>query len=138
MSPASFFAPRATLLRMSTRHLAAAILLALPAVAAAQASIAGKWTAKFPTQVGDQEYTYDFVAKGSTLTATMKSNLLGDSKADDGTVDGQKFTFTEVGSFMDMPLRFAYACELTSADEAKCTRTLEGVGGEDLVMKRTK
>ena len=68
----------------------------------------------------------------------MKSNLLGDSKAEDGKIDGQKFTFTEVGSFMEMPLRFAYACQITSPDEVKCTRTLEGVGSEDLVMKRAK
>ena len=53
-------------------------------------------------------------------------------------VDGQKFTFTEVGNYMGMPLSFTYACELTSADEAKCTRTLEGFEGEALVMKRSK
>jgi hypothetical protein len=35
-------------------------------------------------------------------------------------------------------LRFAYAWELTSAGEAKCTRTLEGFEGEALVMKRSK
>jgi hypothetical protein len=115
-----------------------ALLLLAPAVALAQGGLAGKWTAKFPTQVGDQEYTYDFTVKGTALTGTMKSNLLGDSKAEDGKIDGQKFTFTEVASFMEMPLRFAYACQITSADEIKCTRTLEGVGNEDLVMKRAK
>ena len=29
--------------------------------------VTGKWTAKFTTQVGEQEYTYEFVAKGTTL-----------------------------------------------------------------------
>lgn len=122
---------------MRTR-LVPAILLALPILVSAQAGPAGKWTSKFATQVGDQEYTYDFTVKGTALTAVMKSNLIGDSKADTGKVDGQKFTFTEVGTYMGMPLSFTYACELTSADEAKCTRTLEGFEGEPLVMKRSR
>lgn len=121
------------------RKLILLTLLVVPVLVAAQAGPAGKWTAKFPTQVGDQEYTYDITARGGAFTVVMKSNLLGDSKADDGKVDGQKFTFTEAASFMEMPLRFAYACQLTSAEEAKCVRTLEGLGGDEpLVMKRTK
>ena len=31
------------------------------------------------TQAGDQEYTYDFVVKGTQLTGTAKGNLLGES-----------------------------------------------------------
>jgi len=136
MSPASFFARRATLARMGKTLLAG--LLAFPLIASAQAGPAGKWTSKFATQVGDQEYTYEFSVKGTELTGSMKSNLIGVSKTEAGKVDGQKFTFVEVGSYMEMPLRFAYACELTSAEEAKCTRTLEGFEGEALVMKRSK
>lgn len=114
-----------------------AVLLA-PVLASAQAGPTGKWTSTFATQVGDQEYTYDFTVKGTDLTGVMKSNLLGNSKTEAGKVDGQKFTFTEVGTYMEMPLRFAYACQLTSAEEAKCTRTLEGSEAEALVMKRSK
>src|SRR5688572_23431860 len=120
------------------RKLLVLAMLAIPVLASAQAGPAGKWTSKFATQVGDQEYTYDFTVKGTELTGSMKSNLIGVSKTEAGKVDGQKFTFTEVGSYMEMPLRFAYACELTSAEEAKCTRTLEGFEGEALVMKRSK
>jgi hypothetical protein len=123
---------------MRTLRLALVLAILVPLTGIAQASIAGKWTSKFATQVGDQEYTYDFTVKGGTFTGAMKSNLLGDSKADDGKIAGQKFTFTEVGSFMEMPLRFAYTCELTSADEAKCSRVLEGFEGEPLVLKRAK
>ena len=136
MSPASFFARRATLAPMRKTLLAG--LLAFPLIASAQTGPAGTWTSKFATQVGDQEYTYEFSVKGTELTGSMKSNLIGVSKTEAGKVDGQKFTFTEVGSYMEMPLRFAYACELTSAEEAKCTRTLEGFEGEALVMKRSK
>jgi hypothetical protein len=120
------------------RKLLVLALLAIPVLASAQAGPAGTWTSTFATQVGDQEYTYDFTVKGTELTGSMKSNLIGVSKTEAGKVDGQKFTFTEVGSYMEMPLRFAYSCELTSAEEAKCTRTLEGFEGEALVMKRSK
>jgi hypothetical protein len=120
------------------RKLLLLTLLAIPVLAAAQGGPAGKWTSTFATQVGDQEYTYEFTVKGTELTGSMQSNLIGVSKTEAGKVDGQKFTFTEVGSYMEMPLRFAYTCELTSADEAKCTRTLEGFEGEALVMKRSK
>ena len=39
------------------------VLLAMAPIAAAD--ITGKWTASFDTQIGKQEYTYDFVVKGS-------------------------------------------------------------------------
>jgi hypothetical protein len=120
------------------RNLLFLALLAVPVLTSAQGGLTGKWTSKFPTQIGDQEYTYDFTVKAAVLTGGMKSNLLGDSKLEEGKIDGQKFTFAEVASFMEMPLRFTYACQLTSADEAKCTRTLEGLATEDLIMKRAK
>lgn len=130
--PTSCYAPP-----MRTPRLALLAVLLAPVLVLGQGGVAGKWTSKFPTQVGDQEYTYEFAVKGTAFTGTMKSNLLGDSKTDNGKIDGQKFTFSETGSYMGMPLTFVYSCQLTSADEAKCARNLEGVGGEDLIMKRT-
>ena len=102
------------------------------------ADVSGKWGATFDTQVGQQVYTFDFVVKGTSLTGTMKGNLLGESKVEDGKVDGQKITFVENGKYMDMPLRIEYAGVMTSADEIKFTRTIVGVGNEDLVAKRVK
>src|ERR1043165_4493915 len=86
------------------------------------ADINGKWTAKFMTQVGDQEYTFDFVVKGATLTGTAKSNLIGDSKLTEGKVEGDKVSFVEIGKYMDMELRIEYSGTVTSNDEIKFTR----------------
>ena len=124
---------------MRTARLAFAAALVAAAIGTVHAAdVTGKWTSKFTTQVGEQEYTFDFIVKGTSLTGTMKGSMLGESKVEDGKVDGQKFTFTENAVFMEMPLRLTYACELTSADELKCTRTIADFGTEDLVAKRAK
>jgi hypothetical protein len=37
------------------------------------ADISGVWAATFDTQVGQQNYTYEFSVKGTELTGSMKS-----------------------------------------------------------------
>jgi hypothetical protein len=112
------------------------VLASLPLVRAAD--VTGKWTAKFMTQVGDQEYTYDFVVKGTTLTGTAKGNLLGESPITEGKVEGDKISFVENGKYMDMPLRIEYTGTVTSNDEIKFTRKIGDFGSEELIAKRSK
>lgn len=115
---------------------ALAFVLTLP-LAVAAADITGQWTASFDTQVGRQEYTYDFVVKGSTLTGKMKSNL-GASDVLEGKVDGDKVTFVEVLRFQDMDIRITYTGTVTSADEIRFTRQVADIATEELVAKRVK
>jgi hypothetical protein len=125
---------------MATRRtfLASAVLvLGLLAVVQA-ADVTGKWTAKFATQVGDQEYTYEFVQKGTTLTGTATGSLTGKSQIAEGKVDGDKISFIENATYMDMPLRFEYTGTVTSNDEIKLSRKLMDFAAEDLVAKRSK
>ena len=125
---------------MATRRtiLASAVLvLGLLAVVQA-ADITGKWTAKFATQVGDQEYTYEFVQKGTTLTGTATGSLTGKSQIAEGKVDGDKISFIENATYMDMPLRFEYTGTVTSNDEIKLQRKLMDFAAEDIVAKRSK
>ena len=125
---------------MATRRtiLASAVLvLGLLAVVQA-ADITGKWTAKFATQVGDQEYTYEFVQKGTTLTGTATGSLTGKSQIAEGKVDGDKISFIENATYMDMPLRFEYTGTITSNDEIKLQRKLMDFAAEDLVARRGK
>ncbi len=81
-----------------------ALLVLVSLVAIRAADITGKWTASFDTQIGKQEYTYDFVVKDSKLTGKMKSNL-GESDVLDGKVDGDKVTFGELLKFEGMEVR---------------------------------
>ena len=123
---------------MKIRFALAAALVVVALILVHAADVTGKWSATFETQVGQQVYTFDFVVKGTTLTGDIKGNLLGESKVENGKVDGQKITFAENGSFMGMPLHLEYVGEMTSADEIKFTRNIEGVGSEELVAKRVK
>ncbi len=124
---------------MTTRRLlsiALLVVLALTGVRAADPS--GRWTATFATEVGEQQYTYEFVVKGTTLTGTAKGNLLGESKITEGKIDGDTITFVENASFMEMPLRIVYTGTMTSADEIAFTRNVADLAMEKLVAKRVK
>lgn len=113
-----------------------ACVLLLP-LAAGAADITGKWTASFDTQIGRQDYTYDFVVKDSTLTGKIKSNL-GASDVLEGKVEGDKVSFVEILHFQDMDIRITYTGTVTSADEIKFTRQVAEIATEELVAKRVK
>jgi hypothetical protein len=119
-----------------TLSIALLVVLALASVRAADPS--GRWTATFATEVGEQQYTYEFVVTGTTLTGTAKGNLTGESEIAEGKIDGDTITFVENSSFMEMPLRFVYSGTMTSADEIEFTRTLMDFAPETLVAKRVK
>ncbi len=125
---------------MATRRMfLASAVLVLGLVAVVQAAdVTGKWTAKFATQVGDQEYTYEFVQKGTTLTGTATGNLTGKSQIAEGKVEGDKISFIENATYMDMPLRFEYTGTVTSNDEIKLSRKLMDFAAEEIVAKRSK
>jgi hypothetical protein len=84
---------------MLTRKLSAVLLaIAFGSTAAGGAAdITGKWTASFDTQIGTQQYTYDFVQKDATLTGKVKSNL-GAGEVLEGRVEGDKVSFADVAS----------------------------------------
>jgi hypothetical protein len=99
--------------------------------------ITGKWTASFDTQIGQQNYTYDFVVKDSVLTGKAKSNI-GEATIQDGKVDGDKVTFVEMLKFQDNDIRIDYTGKIVSADEIKFTRKVGDFATEELVAKRAK
>jgi hypothetical protein len=114
------------------------VLLVLAALAPlGAADITGKWTASFDTQIGKQDYTYDFVVKDAKLTGKMKSNL-GESDVLDGKVDGDKVTFGELLKFEGMEIKITYTGTVVSADEIKFTRNVADFATEELVAKRVK
>jgi hypothetical protein len=113
---------------------AAALAFAHVAVAA---DITGKWTASFDTQIGVQNYSYDFTVKDGKLTGRAKSEN-GDTEIQDGKVDGDKVTFVEMLNFQGMEIRIAYTGKIVSADEIKFTRNVADFATEELVAKRAK
>ena len=113
------------------------VLVVVSMAPMAAADITGKWTSSFDTQIGKQDYTYDFVMKDSTLTGKMKSNL-GESDVLDGKVDGDKVTFGELLKFEGTEIKITYRGTIVSADEIKFTRQVADFATEELVAKRVK
>ena len=123
---------------MTGRRAFIAAVLVLASFGMLQAvDVTGKWTTKFTTQVGEQEYTYEFVAKGTTLTGTATGNLTGKAQISEGKIDGNKISFIENAMYMDMPLRFEYTGTVSS-DELKLSRKLMDFEAEAIVAKRSK
>jgi alpha-acetolactate decarboxylase len=110
--------------------------LLLATAAAFGADIAGKWTAAIDTQIGVQNYTYEFKVDGNKLTGHAKSQF-GDTEITEGKVDGDDITFVENLNFQDQPLRITYKGKL-SGDEIKFTRQVADVASEEFVAKRAK
>lgn len=122
-----------------TRIAVAVLAAALFTFASVHAQdVSGTWTAAFDTQIGQQQYTYEFVVKGTTLTGTAKGNLTGESKISDGKVEGGKISFVENARFQDMELRIEYSGTITNASEIKLSRKIADIATEELVAKRAK
>lgn len=115
----------------------AIVMIALTASMRA-ADLAGTWTAKFVTEVGDQEYTFTFASSAGQLTGTAKSTLLGETKLTEIKVDGDKVSFVENATFQDMPLRITYTGTFSSADDIKFTRVVVEGTLEEAAARRTK
>jgi hypothetical protein len=124
---------------MTVRVLILVVLLgaAVPPLRSQADGIAGKWTASFETQIGNQTYTYEFVVKGSELTGKAKSNL-GEATITEGKVDGDKVTFVELLKFQDMELRITYSGKIASPDEIAFTRQVGDIATEELIARRAK
>lgn len=123
------------------RHLlplvALAALMGSPLLHAQAASVAGTWMATFETQVGEQQYTFEFVVKGTELTGTAKGNLMGETAISDGKIDGTTITFVENANYQGMPLRITYTGTV-SGDEIAFSRNVADFATEALVAKRVE
>ena len=118
-----------------TRLFLPAFLLCLAACANA-AAIDGKWTAAIDTQIGVQNYTYDFKLEGEKLTGTTKSQF-GESKITEGVVKGDEISFVENLDFQGQMLRIVYKGKI-AGDEIKFNRQVGEVASEDFVAKRAR
>jgi hypothetical protein len=116
-----------------TLLLAIALALLAPAFAA---DPAGKWTAAIDTQIGVQNYTYEFKVDAGKLTGKAKSQF-GDVDITEGSVKGDEIAFVETVSFEGQSLRIEYKGKI-SGDEIKFQRKVADFATEDFVAKRAK
>ena len=120
------------------RRLTIAALLLLATARAFAADITGTWKASFDTQIGPQNYTYEFVVKGATLTGKIQSAMGGATEIRQGKVDGDKISFVEVFTYDGNEIQITYTGRVTSNDEIKFTRQVAEFATEEIVAKRVK
>jgi len=123
-------------LAMKVPRLLLASALAALLLAPALADVTGKWTAAIDTQIGVQNYTYDFKVDGEKLTGRAKSDF-GDTEIAEGTVKGDEVSFVENLSFEGQALRITYTGKV-SGEEIKFTRKVGDIATEEFVAKRAK
>ena len=102
------------------------------------ADVSGKWTASFETAIGVQNYTYEFVVKGTTLTGKVQSDMGGAGEIKQGKVEGDKVSFVETFKFEGNEIQITYTGRITSNDEIKFTRQVADFATEEVVAKRVK
>ncbi|HYP14431.1 MAG TPA: hypothetical protein VEQ63_10955 [Bryobacteraceae bacterium] len=89
--------------------------MALCAVAAFAADFNGKWVGSWEGPNGKIENTYDFKVEGTTLTGTVSSPR-GESKIQEGKVDGESISFVVVRNFNGNEVKQNYTGKLTGED----------------------
>ena len=112
-----------------------AALTLTPILALADAS--GTWQATFDTQIGEQNYTYEFEIDGTKLTGLAKS-ANGEVEIQDGKVEGDTIMFVEHMSYQGMELEIIYTGKMVSDDEIAFTRNVGEFATEELVAKRAE
>lgn len=108
--------------------------------AASPASIDGKWTAEFDSQVGQQKYVFEFKADGEKLTGKATSERQG-QKAEvelkGGKIVKDDVSFTETLKIQDQDIVVEYKGKL-AGDELKLRRKVGDFAEYDIVAKRAK
>ena len=121
---------------MTIRRFAACALFVLAAASAFAADVTGKWTAAIDTQIGVQNYTYDFKVDGDKLTGHAKSQF-SESAITEGAVKGDTISFVETLTYEGMTVRVTYSGTI-AGDEIKFNRKVAEFASEDFVAKRAK
>jgi hypothetical protein len=112
-------------------------LAAVVAVSAFAADVNGKWKAKFETPNGQTiESLFDLKAEGANLTGTV-SGRSGETKIQDGKVEGDNITFNVTRNFNGQDVKIAYKGKV-EADEIKMTISFGEDRTFDMVAKREK
>lgn len=111
------------------------VLSLMVVVSAFAADVTGKWKGESEGPNGQKrETTFTFEATGSTLTGTVLGGRGGESKIEDGKIDGDNISFSVTRSMGGNDVKVQYKGTV-AGDEIKFTVTA-GERSFDLVAKR--
>jgi hypothetical protein len=106
----------------------------------AVATVAGKWSSDFETQVGQLKYIFEFKVAGDKLTGKATRTLDGaktETEIKEGKVTGADVSFVEMLKNQDQDIRIEYKGKL-AGDEIKFTRKVGDIATTEIVAKRVK
>ncbi len=115
------------------------ILIALFALTASAADIAGTWKSSMETPNGTFESTYVFKVDGAKLTGTISMGEMGEVAISEGKVEGDSLSFLVVREFNGNQFKMTYKGKV-AGKEMKLTMEFPTQGGEprtvELVAKK--
>jgi hypothetical protein len=121
---------------MIRKVLLATLITTFSCMTAFAANVDGMWKATFETQMGTQNYTYEFHVSDNKVTGTA-TNDQGKTTITEGKLDGDTITFVEPLSFNGTDIRIEYTGKI-DGDQIKFTRKVGDFATEELVAKRVK
>jgi len=92
------------------------ILVAVFAMAAVAADVAGNWKATAEGPNGTMERTFVFKVDGNKLTGETTSAMLGKSTITDGKIDGDNLSFSITADLQGTELKLNYKGKVTGTD----------------------
>ena len=113
------------------------LVVLVSAGARAATDITGTWTASFESQIGRQDYTYQFQVKRRTLSGKAFS-ALGEAEILKGKVDDDKVSFLENFAYQGTVIPVTYTGAILSADEIKFTRQVGALTTEEFLARRVR
>jgi hypothetical protein len=115
----------------------AALLLVMGSLCAHATDISGKWTGKFVTPVGINNYVYNFQVNGNVLTGDTNSSDTGKSVVQNGKFDGTNLSFTEPSHYNGNAITVTYT-GVVQGDNIKLTRKFGDFPADTFTVKRAK
>jgi len=118
--------------------LALALALGFSALASA-ADLTGRWTSKFDSQIGEQNYVYVFANEGDHLTGTASythSMGKGDVKLTNIKLNGENVAFTEPLNLGGNEIIITYTGKI-DGDVLTLTRQVGDFATEHITAQRT-
>jgi hypothetical protein len=106
-------------------------LLAVFALSALAADVAGTWKATAEGPNGNMERTFVFKVDGNNLTGETTSSFAGKSTIMDGKVEGDNLSFTITVKFQDNEMKLNYTGKVTG-NEIHFKAEMAGGGGQAL------
>jgi hypothetical protein len=114
--------------------------LAFISVGCAEDSFAGKWKAQFDSQIGHQNYMFEFKVDGTNVTGkAIGERSVGTNTVEitEGKINGDEISFVEPLKLQDNDIRIEYKGKI-AGDEIKFHRKVGDFAEYDIVAKRVK